>query len=286
MKKILSCILILAMAVTGRTSLACPAISGIPDFNCDEQLVVTVLGDSLVYGTGDAKNNGKGGYVLRAQRKLKNITVNNGGVPGQNTRQLLGDLVDVFNKDRDPELKANLISSDIVVLDLGRNDRWFFGLPAATVRNLKRIASLINKQVNKSEGASPLVVKAVLMLPNRGSQGPWVKELNTLILKGSSGRDPADLRFDLVSKRLLGGDQIHPTSAGYDKLAKTFVRYLTKALPPRMRKLRVDADNDGIYDLFEPLRFGTSATLADSDGDGKSDGEEVFTLRTDPLAID
>src|SRR5690606_39037339 len=102
-----------------------------------------------------------------------------------------------------------------VVLDLGRNDRWLFGPPIETFRNLKRAVTQIKKYTKDSAGLSPLIVTAVMMLPNRGSQGPWVKELNGYILRSNTLQDPSDLRFDLVSKRLLSKDQIHPTPQGY-----------------------------------------------------------------------
>jgi lysophospholipase L1-like esterase len=41
------------------------------------------------------------------------------------------------------------------------------------------------------------------------------------------------LRFDIVSKRLLSADQLHPTSIGYDELAKTFIAYVKKVLAKR-----------------------------------------------------
>jgi formylglycine-generating enzyme required for sulfatase activity len=46
-----------------------------------------------------------------------------------------------------------------------------------------------------------------------------------------------------------------------------------------------DADGDGLTDVDEAAR-GTDPTLADSDKDGKSDGEEVHALGTDPLKRD
>jgi hypothetical protein len=113
-----------------------------------------------------------------------------------------------------------------------------------------------------------------------------VKELNTIILRGNSVNTPNDLRFDLISKRLLSSDQIHPTSAGYAALAKTFISYLTRKLPAKVRAFQVDSDGDLIADVVETFKFGTSTTLADTDSDGKSDYEELFTLLTNPLVAD
>jgi formylglycine-generating enzyme required for sulfatase activity len=49
--------------------------------------------------------------------------------------------------------------------------------------------------------------------------------------------------------------------------------------------LLAGCDGDGLSPLAE-LRAGTGLTVADSDGDGKSDGDEVLRLGTDPLRKD
>ncbi len=265
---------------------SCPLIRKIPDFNCDKKLTISVLGDSLVYGIGDTDNNNRGGYVLRTAKRLRFARVLNLGVSGMRAVELLPGLKREFRHPGSSKQVAALRESDIVVLDLGRNDRWLFGAPAATYRNLREIRSVIEKNVKKLKGASPLVVTAVMMLPNRGSQGPWMKELDRLILKGSTLHAPADLRFDLVDKHLLQPGGIHPTSKGYAAISQVLVTYITKKLPKRMKKLRPDADKDGVYDLFEKARFGTDPANRDTDGDGKSDGKEIFSLRSDPLAAD
>jgi hypothetical protein len=112
------------------------------------------------------------------------------------------------------------------------------------------------------------------MSPNRGSQSPWVKELDNLILDSHEAESPADLRFDLVSKRLLQPDNIHPTSKGYAEMAKVFITYLLTKYPEHVSLLREDQDNDGLYDIFEASRFGTDPMNADTDGDGIKDGKD------------
>lgn len=282
MREIFALFLLLALCFP-TTLFGCTAENGIPDYNCDGKVVITVLGDSLAYGFGDTKNDNRGGYVLRAAKKFPEITFNNRGVQGLRTFELLSKLNRTFKENGDPEFKQELLESDIVILDLGRNDRWLFGEPGATYRNLKRAASLINSSILKLQDSAPLVVKAVLMLPNRGSQGPWVKALNELIFRSNSLNYPADLRFDLVSKRLLATDQIHPTSEGYSKLAQTLISYLKRTLVPKMKRLRIDQDQDSVPDYFESNRYGTDPALADTDGDTLSDGQEIFVLLSDPL---
>jgi len=266
---------------------ACPQIGGFIDYNCDGELRVSVFGDSFVYGFGDTANGNRGGYVLRAARQLPAYRFQNLGLLGDNSVALLARLKKALEaRDSDDSTYRALIDADVIFIDTGRNDRWFFGPPSQTQRNLRQISNLINTEVRAITGIAPMVITSVLMLPNRGSQGPWVKELNTLIQRSNSKSHPADLRFDLVSKRLIGSDQIHPTSQGYTALAKTFVNYMRRGLARRLSSLRPDKDGDGLYDFFEVNRYGTLSDNPDTDGDGKSDGDEVLFLKTDPLVAD
>ena len=207
---------------------------GIPDLNCDGEIQIVVMGDSLVFGFGDTKNKNKGGYITRARKAMPNVLIQNLGFQGLNTEGLLSIIKAAFDDDTSLKVKAALISADVIVLDLGRNDRWLFGEPVTAVKNLVDAGKSIQAEVKKITKIAPLVVNAVIMLPNRGAQGPWVKDFNALVQKTNTALRPADLRFDLVSKRLLGKDQIHPTSKGYDALASTFVKYLKKKLPTRL----------------------------------------------------
>lgn len=267
--------------------LACPPVHKIPDYNCDGEVQIAVIGDSVVFGTGDKRNGGKGGYVLRASKRLSQATVTGFGVPGQQTRQLLKSLDEAFEDGAGGnEMKKALRKADVVIIDEGRNDRWLFGTPLATFRNIKRARKRITKNVTDLEGYPPYIITAALMLPNRGSQGPWVAELNQIIRKRSNRKFPGNLRFDKVSKRLLSEDGIHPSSAGYRQLTKKLVRYLKRRGRRSMVKLRPDTDMDNLQDIFEEERFLTDPLSADTDMDGVSDGEELFSFMTDPLVAE
>jgi len=222
--------------------VACPSIMGIVDFNCDGKVVITIIGDSFVYGIGDTATL-PGGYVARAAKRLYLINFHNFGYAGMQAKTLYRNLITKGNKARnqlasvgmiEESLVKAVIQSDYVILDLGRNDRWNFEEPSVTLNFINRTVKIIKSLANEFAGSyNPLVIKAILMLPNRGSQGPWVKSLNELLLKSDSLTAPADLRFDKVSKRLLLPDQLHPSPRGYSALAQTFVQYLQKVLPAR-----------------------------------------------------
>jgi lysophospholipase L1-like esterase len=222
---------LLLLATTVSTAVACPDVGGLPDVNCDGAATVVVVGDSLVSGIGDTKNDGKGGYVLRTQSAFPEATFYRRGTPGLKTVPLLQKLKKAFTTPLESEFAQELLKADLVVLDLGRNDRWLMGLPSATFRNLKKARAAIEESTITQNGKAPLVVLAVLMLPNRGSQGPWVKELNEIILSSHTKAHPADLRFDEVSKRLLSPDSIHPTSKGYTAISRVFISYLKNEYP-------------------------------------------------------
>lgn len=227
-------------------TLQCTAIAKVPDYNCDSQVVVSVLGDSFVYGIGD-KAAPPAGYVARTARKLPGVTFHNLGTPGLKAKVLYRRILRVFKRANAEFLTTGVITeetvnqlaeSDYVVLDVGRNDRWYFAEPSVTQRYLQLIEEAIRDGVAKINGTEPLVIKAVMMLPNRGSQGPWVAALDDLILESSTEVSPADLRFDLVSKRLLQPDQLHPSPQGYAALAATFTKYLQNAVPKKVAALR------------------------------------------------
>lgn len=271
---LLTRLLILGMLILSSSAFACPTVGRIADFNCDGKAIVVVIGDSLVYGIGDTTNSNKGGYVLRAQERLPLVQFANQGVPGLRTLQMITRIRKSFANGSQSQLASSILEADLVILDVGRNDRWLFGLPEAALRNIKRARQLITTEVTKKGNPAPLVVTTVLMYPNRGSQGPWVKELNDLIIRSGTDEYPADLRFDQVSKRLLSPDNVHPTSKGYAAMADVFIKYLVNDYKAHTNRLRADADNDGLYDRFEATKFGTDPTNPDTDGDGIKDGQD------------
>ena len=257
------------------TLTACPNVAGIPDLNCDGEAKVVVLGDSLVYGIGDTTNGNKGGYVLRTSRAFPSTTFLNHGLGGRRVSRTITDIELAFAGTGDSKLAGDLVEADVVFFDFGRNDWWERKPAIATWRNLKRARELIQTNVKNTTGHAPLVVTAQMALANRTGQGTWVVELNTLLAQKSTPAAPADLRFNTLSKKLLG-DQVHPLPKGYQVLTKIFSQYLTTTLPKHASTFRKDSDSDGLYDEYERERFGTDPSVADSDGDGIRDGDESY----------
>ena len=225
------CFVVFLLSGVEKAFSQCTTDENLPDRNCDGVVTVVALGDSFVTGFGDRKLRGNGGYVVRAQARLPTSTLKAHGVAGLRTGALLKRIRSAFNGSGYEDMLADILTADLVTIDIGRNDRWLFGPPQKAYRNLKRIQSLLANTVSELQGTSPVVTIAVLMLPNRGSQGPWVAELNEFIKASHSTSSPADLRFDRVSKRLLSSDNLHPSSKGYRALAKVYARYITRQYP-------------------------------------------------------
>jgi lysophospholipase L1-like esterase len=226
-----------------------------------------------VYGIGDTVNGNRGGYVLRIARKFPGATFENFGTPGQEARRELLVIEAAFAGTGNAELANSLTRADIVILDLGRNDWWKFAPAIATWRNLKRLRELIQNKVYGVTDHKPLVVTAQLMGANRTGQGAWVAELGKYIAATHKSSAPSDLRFNLVSKKLLG-DRVHPTSLGYDELTKVLLQYLKVTVLKHVAVFRVDLDKDGLYDEYEEAKFETDPKKPDTDGDGILDGAD------------
>lgn len=224
-------VVVLLCTYATSASAECTTAEGLPDLNCDGIVSVVALGDSFVAGFGDRKLRGNGGYVVRTQNRLSHVALKQHGVRGLRTGALLKRLRSAFTGSDYEELASDLLTADLVTIDIGRNDRWLFGPPKKAYRNLNRIRTLIQESILAQQNSYAVVTLAVLMLPNRGSQGPWVAELNEYIRNSHTKASPADLRFDKVSKRLLSADNLHPNSKGYKALAKVYKRYITRRFP-------------------------------------------------------
>jgi lysophospholipase L1-like esterase len=245
-----------------------------------------LVGDSFVFGTGDERNENRGGYVLRLARTFSSSEVNNFGYPGITTAKLLSYYKQLFAKEpRNSEIKE-LGTSDIVIIDVGRNDYFNRNSSTLTATTIKRLTTVLSTELMKKYGTAPLFISTVLPLTRREIDLGFIEQVNTVLLKLRGRELPAFLRFDKLSPLLLGADGLHPTSAGYDVLANIAIQHVKGDAQVRSRNSRKDLDEDGLYDLLERKKFKTSPRKRDTDEDGLIDGAEIFTQLTDPLNAD
>lgn len=216
------------------------------------------------------------------KKLLSSTTVYDQGIPGITSARLLAYYKQLFVKKPKSSLIKQLGTADILIIDVGRNDYFNRNPAALTVTTIKRLVKYLNTELKKRFGSAPLIVQTVLTPSNRQFDVAFITAINTALLKKRSNALPAYLRFDLLDPTLLSPDGLHPSSAGYDVLANLALEYVADGAQSRSAALRPDRDRDGIYDLFEKIKFSTLPRRADSDGDGVKDGLEVFTYRTNP----
>jgi len=216
----------------------CPDIREIADLNCDGKLQITFVGDSIVTGFGDTENRNRGGYVLRLQQKFADVIIKSVAVNGLKTGGLIELLTNALEKNLSPMNQTILMESDVVILDMGRNDRLVPKPVKDTYKALQLAGNKIRKNVRKLAGFEPLIVTSVMMIPGRPYIAPFVRKLNSIILGGNSPERPADLRFDKVSGAFLSKDKLHPSSKGYEALSKVAEQYLLTELPTETKRLR------------------------------------------------
>ncbi|MEZ4754689.1 MAG: GDSL-type esterase/lipase family protein [Bdellovibrionota bacterium] len=273
-------LLVFAILFSVSTSVACPTIEELIDFNCNQDGKISVTGDSFVNGVGDTRN--QAGYVGRAENNFSEFRFSETGVNGVTTSRLLSNFKRFFPRGKTTYKRTN--NSDIIVIDVGRNDYWSNISPAIGVRNIKRLVKYLRKAtVNDDADAAPEIFVATLMPTSRGFQAPFIREFNRLLLKQKGKKLPVYIRFDKLPINIVGSDGLHPTARGYKRAAGFLTKFLKGRAQTLMAKKRADTDSDGIYDFFETNRYGTDPEVADTDGDTHTDGDEIFTLESDPL---
>ncbi len=281
--------LVASVAIIGasRPAFACPLIGELIDFNCDGRHTITATGDSIVFGVGDELHENRGGYMQRLETLFPTSELHSLGYPGITTAQLLRFYKRLFKTRPEGPEALSIGTADILIIDVGRNDYFNRNSSTLTVTTIRRLVSFLTTETKKRFGFSPLIVTTILTPTAREFDKGFVEQVNMVALKTRTNKYlPAYLRFDLMSPALLSDDGLHPSSAGFDLLGILAEEYIRDDAQRRSSALRRDGDNDGIFDLFEKIRYGTSTQLADSDGDLLSDGEEVFKYGTDPRATD
>ena len=239
-------------------ALACPDIDGFVDFNCDQVLRVVAFGDSITYGKGDQL--GLGGFPGRLKLTHPHISVVNLGLPGERT---------VNGKSRAARQIPVYTDADYVLVLEGVND--YFEpehTSSATKSNLGSILTSSNRYGAKTLLGSLTDVK-------RSYQHPWVVSVNSAIKAAKK------IDYYTLGISIIGGDNLHPNSAGYDQmaaLAATIITQQGNASRP------ADVDGDGIYD-FKEAQYGAVVGVSDTDNDGIADGAEVFTYHSNPNSL-
>lgn len=274
-----SSLIIIALSVA--PVAACPLIGGLVDYNCDERIKIVVTGDSIVAGVGDTRNGNRGGYVLRLEEYFPDAIISEVGVPGTTAGRLFSQYRRNIGR---PRLIKLIRRADLVIMDLGRNAYWTHHSVPKVMRNLKRLARFLSVEIEKLGNSAPKIFLGSQLPTTRGFETGFIGELNQGISLLRSKYFKKGPRFDRMPTSVIGPDGLHPTSQGYNRIAKMTAKFIRGQAQKVMKHDRKDRDLDGIYDMFEESLFGTSPLLADSDGDGVSDGEEIFVLHTDPLA--
>jgi len=267
-------VLLIISLFSANILFSCPLINSIVDYNCNGYLKISVLGDSIVHGHSDT--GGAGGYVEDLANMYPYANIKRLGVSGIRTDQLLRKLKD---KDFDTQLRK----SDMIFIDVGRNDYWYYYSPSWTVTNIKRTVKHLYRKFRINNWPKPFIVVSTMIPVNRYAQGQFVTAVNKDLLRLKSKNIPTYLKYHKLSNSVLSSDTLHPDAAGYQVIANKMKNYIENRGTKTMKKRRPDTDLDGIYDYFEMNRYYTNENVVDSDGDLVSDGVEVYFNGTDPL---
>ncbi len=252
---ILSCLIFIGLV---STTFACPTVDGLVDVQCDGQVVVVAFGDSITQGYLDPSRLG---YPGRLSKLMPNISVVNLGQHGENTT------TGVIRARRELD---NFPDADYIILLEGVND--FYDQTPSVVEARENLLGMI--AAAKATGAKVLVGN--LTATKRGFQRQWILDVN------KAYKPLAAIDFYGLGEEIIGFDGIHPTTEGYTAMAK-LVRTTLKKLSAKIKPK--DSDKDGLYD-YEEIRLKTSSRKADSDGDGLTDGKEVWKFKTNPRKTD
>ncbi len=264
----------------------CPLIDKLIDYNCDRSLKIAFTGDSIAYGVGDELNENSGGYGLRLSQTFPDSIIRNVGVRGITSDQLLRAFKKNLRKLPHGKTYFRSVNTDIMLIDVGRNDYWSELKPSFTVRNIRRLVKFLRTELAKYDEAPPYIAVNTLLPTTRLFQKPFIDEVNKLLIAEQARGLTLAAHFDQVPSELISDDGLHPTSAGYDAMAFLLREFLKGDAQRECRARRADSDSDQIFDRFERSKFGTDPALPDTDADGLLDGEELFVLGTDPLVAD
>ena len=260
--------LALAVSLAYASSVsACPDVEAFPDFFCDgSPYRVAFFGDSITVGKKwdyNTQPSNVRGYVGRFAEHHPSLIVDNFGDGGEDTSRGTKR----FNKT----FRNRVGQYKIIHINEGVNDYYKPGKSASKTR------SALESMMRMASNVGAVPVLSNLSANKRRGQSSWVNSVNRAI------DNETDVDFySLGSSVLSSKDSLHPSGQGYDKmfwLANQKIWDKARARRPR------DTDGDGVYDFVEQQK-GLNLYNPDSDGDGVSDGEELYVYGTNPFVID
>lgn len=238
---------------------ACPDVDGLVDINCDGYVKVLAFGDSITYGRGDEQH--LGGYVGRLKTTFPNVHFYNLGRPGEDTYS---------GRSRAASLYAVHTDMDYSVVLEGTNDFWLPNRSSGTSK--LNLLSMVRSAANTGS----VTLLANLTDIRRSSQRPWVISLNSQL------NPYRQIDFFSLGRGIISSDSLHPSGTGYQlmaQMAASILHNYSEASRP------ADTDHDGVYD-WEETRAGSNPNLADSDGDGLTDADELYVYHCSPTSTD
>ncbi|MDT8440695.1 MAG: arylesterase [Desulfuromonadales bacterium] len=201
--KIFRQIRLIVLLLTSLIASGCDSTPPITRLHSDA--VIIAFGDSLTYGTGAEKNQAYPAVLSQLLGKQ----VINAGIPGEVSAEGLKRLPAVLEEHQ----------PDLVILCHGGNDFLRRLDREQTAANLAAMVEMI-----QARGADVIL----LGVPQFGLILKPAELYETI---AAQHRIPyqADIISDLLGKRSLKSDQIHPNGAGYRQLAEAVHRLIRKA---------------------------------------------------------
>lgn len=235
----------------------------VPESFVSEELNVVAAGDSLTQGVGDS--TGTGGYVpylqklFQQEQGIGTVTINNYGVKGNRTDQLL-------KKIKSAEVKQSISDADMVILTIGGND--IMKVVRDHISNLQLDdftpqmktfeTNLYNvlREIRKDNQQAAIVLVGVY--------NPFTKwfadvdEMNDIVTKWNrTGENiltlydntyfvPIEQIFSDSTENLLYTDYFHPNDKGYKLIAdEIYTKVKETAIGEILATKRMNRENRG-----------------------------------------